>query len=173
MLVSFRRWEYRPAIREIQGVLRKMGDESPIVKSTLARGIIGVKTALNPREVIKEVRRVFDTNPLFLESTIKWVPIDAWTDSDIESMKTTLEGLKGNILPGEKWGMKVEKRRYTLHHSIEIIKELAELIDEKVDLENPDKNVRIEILGKNAGISVLRPDEIFSTKKINEISQTA
>jgi hypothetical protein len=51
MLVSFRRWEYRPAIREIQGVLRKMGDESPIVKSTLARGIIGVKTALNSREV--------------------------------------------------------------------------------------------------------------------------
>jgi tRNA acetyltransferase TAN1 len=166
MLVSFRRWEYWPAIGEIKRVLREMGDETPIVKGTLARGMMGVKTALNPREVIKEVRRRFEADPFFLESTIKWVPIDSWSASDMEDMKKSIEGLKGNILPGEKWGMKVEKRRYTLHHSIEIIKELAELIDEKVDLENPDKIVRIEILGKNAGISVLRPDEIFSTMKI-------
>ena len=53
--------------------------------------------------------------------------------------------------------MKVHKRRYTLHHSIEIIHELAELIDEKVDLENPDKIVRIDVLENNAGISVGPP----------------
>ncbi len=61
--------------------------------------------------------------------------------------------------------MKVKKRRYNLYHSIEIIEELAELIDEKVDLGNPDKILRVEIIGKNAGLSVLKPGEIFSTQK--------
>jgi tRNA acetyltransferase TAN1 len=62
--------------------------------------------------------------------------------------------------------MIVETRRYTALHKIDIIKELAELIDQVVSLENPDKIVRIEILGNQAGISVLKPEEIFSVMKV-------
>lgn len=58
--------------------------------------------------------------------------------------------------------MNVEKRRYTLYHKIDIIRELAQLINEKVDLENPDKIVRIDIIGKYAGVSVLTPKDVFS-----------
>jgi tRNA acetyltransferase TAN1 len=79
-------------------------------------------------------------------------------------MREVVKELREGIQPGEKWRMTVEKRRYALHHKIEIIEDLAELIDEEVDLENPDKILRIEILGKNAGISVLTPREIFSRK---------
>lgn len=61
--------------------------------------------------------------------------------------------------------MTVEKRRYTALHKIDIIREVAELIDERVDLENPNKIVRIDIIGKHAGICVLRPDEVFSTAR--------
>ncbi|HDY74801.1 MAG TPA: hypothetical protein ENH51_06800 [Euryarchaeota archaeon] len=157
MLVSFRRGDYWLAVGEIKRILKELEDETPIVKGTLAWGIIGVKTVLDPREVIREVRKQFIAEPMYLEHSIKWIPIDAWTASDIESMKEVLEELKETILPGEKRGMKVHKRRYTLHHSIEIIHELAELIDEKVDLENPDKIVRIDVLENNAGISVGPP----------------
>jgi tRNA(Ser,Leu) C12 N-acetylase TAN1 len=45
---------------------------------------------------------------------------------------------------------------------MEIIEPLAELIDEKVDLRNPDKIVRIEILGNAAAVSVLKPEDVFS-----------
>jgi len=61
--------------------------------------------------------------------------------------------------------MTVEKRRYTRYHKIEIIKELAELIDKKVDLENPDKILRIEIIGKYAGLALLKPKDVFSATK--------
>jgi tRNA acetyltransferase TAN1 len=61
--------------------------------------------------------------------------------------------------------MTVEKRRYSQHHKIEIIRELADLIDEKVDLENPEKILRVDIIGRYAGISVLRPQDIFSVSK--------
>jgi tRNA(Ser,Leu) C12 N-acetylase TAN1 len=43
--------------------------------------------------------------------------------------------------------MEVELRRFAAFHKMEIIEPLAELIDEKVDLGNPEKTVRIEILG--------------------------
>ena len=59
----------------------------------------------------------------------------------------------------------MEKRRYTLYHKIEIIRELAELIDRKVDLENPDKIIRVDIIGKYAGVSLLKPQEVFSVEK--------
>ena len=47
--------------------------------------------------------------------------------------------------------------------SSEIIAKVASEIDNKVDLENPDWIVLVEIIGKLVGISVLRPDEIFSS----------
>jgi tRNA(Ser,Leu) C12 N-acetylase TAN1 len=56
-------------------------------------------------------------------------------------------------------------RRFTTHHKLEIIEPLAELIDEKVDLRNPDKIVRIEILGNSAAVSVIKPEDVFSLHK--------
>jgi len=94
------------------------------------------------------------------------VPVDLWTNSDIESLKTAVAQVKDKIEHGERWRMTVEKRRYTFYHKIDIIKALAELIDEKVDLKNPDKILRIDIIGKYAGISVLSPQEIFSATKL-------
>jgi len=82
------------------------------------------------------------------------------------SMKTAVKKVKDKIKRGEQWRMTVEKRRYTLYHRIDIIKELAELIVEKVNLKNPDKILRIDIVGKYTGVSVLSPNEIFSTTKL-------
>ena len=62
--------------------------------------------------------------------------------------------------------MTIEKRRYTQRHKTEIIKEIAELINQKVDLKNPDKILGIDVIGKYAGISLLKPKEIFSTSKL-------
>ena len=63
----------------------------------------------------------------------------------------------------ERWMMVVEKRRYEGLSTAEIIKELAEVIEGKVDLRKPEKIIRIDILGPYAGISLLRPGEIFSS----------
>jgi len=165
LLVSCLWGAHRMAKEEILRVLRTLDDENPLVKRTVAKGIIGVKTSLDPREVIHKLRRMFNKDPFTLQQTTKWVPVDLWTHSDINSMREAVEALRNKIRAGEKWRMIVEKRRYTQHHKIEIIKELAELIDEKVDLENPDKILRVEIIGKYAGFSILAPQDIFSVSK--------
>jgi tRNA acetyltransferase TAN1 len=92
-------------------------------------------------------------------------PVDLWTAPTIADLKGAVSSLMGQIKPGEKWGMEVELRRFTALHRLEIIEPLAELIDEKVDLRNPDKMVRIEVLGNAAAVSVLKAEDGFSLHK--------
>jgi tRNA(Ser,Leu) C12 N-acetylase TAN1 len=46
---------------------------------------------------------------------------------------------------------------------VRIVEALAAGIDRKVDLDHPDRIVRIDVVGPRTAISVLRPDEVFST----------
>ncbi|UCH70727.1 MAG: THUMP domain-containing protein [Candidatus Bathyarchaeota archaeon] len=165
LLVSCSWGAYSRAKEEIRRILETLSDEKPTIRLTVAKGIIGVKTSLDPKEVIRGLRTLFDKDPLILQHTLKWVPVDRWTRSEISSMKEAVLELKNKILAGERWRMTVEKRRYTVHHKVEIIEKLAELIDETVDLEKPDKILRIDIIGKYAGLSILTPQDIFSAAK--------
>lgn len=140
------------ARREIASFLRHVGDEKPVIKSTVARGIIGVKTRLNAREIIKELKVLFSHDPGRFQYTSKWIPVGFWTNSDIESMREAVEQARDKIKHGESWRMTVEKRRDTLSHKIDIITALAGLVEEKVDLTNPDKILRIDLMGKFAGV---------------------
>ena len=48
-----------------------------------------------------------------------------------------------------------------------MIMKLTEVIDKpKVDLSNPDKIVQVEIVGKQAGISLLAKDELLEVSKL-------
>jgi tRNA(Ser,Leu) C12 N-acetylase TAN1 len=165
LLVSCSWGAYKRARKEILQILSRLGDKEPLVKHTAARGIIGVRTRMDSREVIERLREVFDKDPFLLQHTLKWVPVDLWTHSTIDSMKERVTQLKKQIQTGQRWRMTVEKRRYTRYHKIEIIRELADLIDKEVDLENPDKILYIDIIGKYAGISVLKTQDIFSVAK--------
>jgi tRNA acetyltransferase TAN1 len=162
LLVSCGWGRYQEAKREIVGLLANIGDKQPDVRKTLARGITGVRTLLDSRSVTTALHVAFQKDPSIVQHTSKWVPIDLWTDSNIESIKEGAAKLRGMIGTGETWRMTVERRRYTTLHKIDIIRAVAELIDERVDLEKPDKTLRVEVIGKHAGISVLKPYEIFS-----------
>ncbi len=165
LLVSCPWGGYARAKREIARILDEIGDKQPKIQMTLARGIIGLRTTLDPRSVIREIRSFFEKDPSVIQHTLKWVPVDLWTDSTIQSIKEAVGTLRGRIEPGEAWRMTVEKRRYTSLHKMDIIRDVAELIDEKVDLTNPKKILRIDIMGRYAAISVLKPEEIFSVTK--------
>jgi tRNA acetyltransferase TAN1 len=142
-----------------------LGDSSPVIERTIARGILGVRTSLDPRKVVAKLNELVAENPNAINYVLKLRPVDLWTAPTIADLKVAVSSLKGQIRLGERWGMEVELRRFTTLHKMEIIEQLAELIDEKVDLRNPDKMVRIEILGNSAAVSVLRPEDVFSLHK--------
>ncbi len=170
LLVSWGWGKFFPARTEIMIIMSKLGDNLPTVRRTIAQGIAGVKTSLDSRKVISELYVLYSQDPTHFSYTLKWVPIDCWTCSDLDSMESIVASMKDRIGKDERWMMVVEKRRYTKYHKIDIIKRLADQIDGKVDLRNPEKIIRVEIIGKNAGISVIKPNEIFSISKALQLS---
>lgn len=165
LLVSVGWGNFYRAQKEIMTILSAMDGDLPVVRRTIAQGIVGVETRLDPRKVVEKLYAFYSQNPYLFSCTLKWVPVDHWTSSDLPAMENLIASLKDSVGKDERWMMVVEKRRYTLHHKADIINRLAAHIGGKVDLHNPEKIIRIEIIGRNAGITVLRPAEIFSLAK--------
>ena len=166
LLVSYPWRRLGPARREILRILKRLGDEHARVERTEVDGVALVHTNLDGREVVRRCRELFQTAPTF-EFAIKWVPVDYWCDTDLDAMKQLIEEkIRCEIDANETWGMKVEKRRWQKYHTADIIAHLAKAIDRRVNLDRPDKLVRVDIVGRQTAISVLRPGDIFSVNAL-------
>lgn len=165
LLVSYDCGRFRRAKREILTVLSRLGDEHAQVERSSVDGIALARSALDAREVVRRCRSLTDQSYTF-QFAIKWVPVDYWCDTDIDTIRKLLEDkVRDRIADGETWGMQVAKRRWERYHSRDIVANLARAIDRKVDLGHPDKLVRVDVLGGKTAVSVLRPDEIFSVRR--------
>lgn len=162
LLVSYRFNEFQQARDEVIRLLAEMGDKDPVVQKTEVKGIIGVRTFIPSREVISRVRQFFHQDAQKVQHAVKWVPVDIWCNSELENMVETVRTVKDQIDENETWAMDLEKRKYPAHHIYQIVTRLAEPFTQKVDLKKPDKYLRVDIIGEQAGISVLKSEEIFS-----------
>lgn len=163
LLVSHPRGYYGRARQEIVRILRRFGDPEPHVEKSGVPGICIVHTRMESRNVVAQCAALFQSEPDSFRFAIKWVPVDYWCERDLDLMKRLIqEQVTPRIDAQETWAMKVEKRGWDQYHTAEIVQRLAEAIDRKVNLETPDKLVRIDVLGTAVAASVLRPGEIFS-----------
>ena len=162
LLVSHRCGRYSRARREILRTLTHLGDDHAAVERTSVEGIALVHTALEARSVVHGCREL-SLEGRALEEAIKWVPVDYWCETDLQAMYRLLEEkVRDQIAPDETWAMQIEKRRWQRYHTREIVVHLAGAIDRKVDLDRPDKLVRVDVVGGRVAVSVLRPGEVFS-----------
>jgi|GEM_PF-581792 len=152
------------ARREIVGRLIALGDEAPFVTPTDRKGMIGVRTRLDPREVIRGLRALAKTRPDVFRYTYKWVPVDAWSAPDLDSLRDAVTRMRERIAPGERWRFVVERRSASCPPIPELIGALAACVDAPVDLGHPDKIVRIELFAQRAALAVVTPDETFSVR---------
>ena len=68
--------------------------------------------------------------------------------------------------PAKKWRMDLSKRQYD-GKTTDLIMKLTEKIGKpKVDLKDPELIVKVEIIGKKAGVSLLNADEYLNVPKI-------
>ena len=156
------------ARREIVTRLRALGDEAPEVGPLLTRGIRGVRTSLDPRRVVVELRALCVRSPGAFRFTWRWVPVDLWTGTDLESMRQGVASLRGRIGPGESWRLTLERRAEDHLEAHTVIVALAALIDAKVDLSRPDKILLVEIFRDRVALAVVGPSELFSVVKARE-----
>ena len=164
LLISYNWSHFYRAKPEAIRILERFGDSGPWVDKTAVMGIAIAHTCLDNREVIERCRMLWRSAPLdSFEFAIKWVPVDYWCETNLDAIKQVIDShIKGRIGENQTWGMKVYKRRWQQYHSIEIVEYLSADIQQKVDLDNPDWILWVDVIGRETAVSLLKPDEIFS-----------
>jgi tRNA acetyltransferase TAN1 len=61
----------------------------------------------------------------------------------------------------DSFKIELKRRKNEIIERDTIIESVAKIINNRVDLDNPDKIIRIELLGNVSGISFLNPDDII------------
>jgi tRNA acetyltransferase TAN1 len=150
------------ARREILARLRAVGDPAPVVSRTERKGILSVRTTLDPRDVIRRLRETHDRAPHAFRYTYKWVPVDTWTAPDLPSLRQELTRLRDRIGPTERWRITVERRAAGCPPAAETIAALVDLVDRKVDLSHPDKILLVELFTGRAALAIVAPSDTFT-----------
>jgi tRNA(Ser,Leu) C12 N-acetylase TAN1 len=149
---------------EIHNVLTKLGDQKA-EQELLVPGIIGVKTNLDAREVVEEVREMYAGDPNSLSFTLRWVPVDYWCDATIDKIKTTVkEEIKDLFTADDQYFVDVVNHRSGLQNE-HITETIALMLKGKVNPDHPQKVIRIELFDKRACVSLLKPADVFSVIK--------
>jgi tRNA acetyltransferase TAN1 len=164
LLVATSRGNESAAKKEIMVLLNKAGDPEALSEETSIVGLVVSKTSLDPLEAISRLRSLLTEKPELFRFTLKVVPVKKVVSSNIEDVKASFADARSEIGPGETFRITVNKRHSNLS-TVEVIKAVAALIDNKVQLESPDKIVLIEIMGALTGISIIKPIYIFSVVK--------
>ena len=152
------------AKEEVENNLKTIAAKAEFLKSGVD-GLFQLK-AVKPKEVVKKLIALCKKKPKSFEVTFHYVPIDEWVKADVKAMQKVTEKLGKQITPAEKWKLNLNKRKFEVD-TRELITKLTEPIERpKVDLSNPDMIVQVEIVGKQAGISLLAKDELLEVSKI-------
>jgi tRNA(Ser,Leu) C12 N-acetylase TAN1 len=151
------------ARREIVGRLRALGDEAPVARPTDRKGVMSVRTTLDPRAAIQRLRELHHSAPGAFRYTYKWVPVDLWSAPDLASVRQAVTRLRDRIAPGERWRVTVERRAAECPPAAEVIAAVVDLVDRTVDLDHPDKILLIELFERQAALAVAAPTDTLTT----------
>lgn len=155
------------AKKELEEVLAKIGEKPRIADSGVG-GLFKVYVS-DARRVVKRLADLCKADPNLFVATNSYTPIDAWCSSEPEAMQKKIKPLESGIGTSERWKMVLNKRHWDKMKGTKLIIKLTESISRaKVDLENPQKIVQVEIIGKEAGISLIEPGEALNVPKLKE-----
>jgi tRNA acetyltransferase TAN1 len=161
LIVSTYRFREKDAQDEILEILELFGDPEPESEVIEIRGLLLAQTSLDPLAVIDRLRELVALEPWQLRYVLRVLPVQVVIPSGLESIAMAARDLAPKI-GNETFRVTVEKRHNSLS-SIRIVKAIASQISNKVDLENPNWVILVQILGRLTGLSVLRPNQIFSS----------
>ena len=152
------------ACSELWYLLGEIGDSAPTVDKTGVAGLIAAKTAFNPFEVIEKFRKILHERSYEFRYTLRIIPIEKVVRTDLGEIQRAATELNSKIGEDETFRVTVEKR-FTETPTQDIIEATAANIERKVDLNNPDKILLIEVVGGLTGLSVIKPNEILAVMK--------
>jgi len=147
---------------EIWFTLLMCGDKYPIIQGIKYPGLITAATIVDTKEVIRKIKKILENNSNFFQFILKIIPIDYVCETNLSVIKDFVKKYY-HLYINEEDSFKIElkRRKNEIIERDAIIESVAKIITNRVNLDNPDKIIRIELLGNVSGISFLNPDDIF------------
>ncbi len=164
LLVATSRGNERNTCSEMWYLLGEAGDRGAVVERTQVIGLVVARTKIDPVTAIEKLRLLLLERPWEFRYTLKVTPITGTVESDPQGIVDFAATLADGLKKDEKYRITVEKRRTAISGRA-LIEAVAKRIDRKVDLDEPDKVVLIQILGEVTGVSVIPPDKILSVER--------
>lgn len=164
LLISTSRGNENNACSEIWFLLGELGDREALVDRTDVAGLVVAKTNLDPFKAIEGLRSLLKERPWEFRYVLRVVPVEVVVRTRIEEIGRAATSLHHKILENESFRVTVEKRHSDIS-TRDIIEAAVKNLNRRVDLENPDKIILIEVLGRLTGVSVIKPNDILSVTK--------
>lgn len=164
LLVTFDPVHTESAKSEIDNLLKEIKEKAKVVKAE--EGLAEI-SAGDAKALIKKIVALAKKNIDKFNYTFNWWPIDKWCKVEVKEMQKVIGDLQKNIKATEKWKLELAKRKTEKDYGKDIIIKLTEVVDKpKVDLNNPDKVIKVEIIGDKAAVSVFAKDESLNVAKL-------
>ena len=163
LLVSTSRFNEHNAKAELWFTLLICGDQFPIISRLDFPGLIQAVTSLSKAKLLSEIKRILKRDPTFFQYILKIIPIDFTCETNVNVIKTIVQNHYSDFIhENETFMIKLKRRSNEAIDRTTFIEKMARDIDNEVDLTNPDKILRFEILDKVCGIAFLKPGDIIS-----------
>ncbi|HZD33677.1 MAG TPA: THUMP domain-containing protein [Nitrososphaeraceae archaeon] len=169
LIVTTFRHREKALINECIYLLDKTGDPNAQFHTTNIFGIVTGITNVDPFLMAKYMRDLWNREPTEFRYLLRLIPIGCVLNSELNEIRSRAISLFSFLEQSKKidgkdtFRVTVEKRHCNSIRTRDIIGIIAKEVSNPVDLDNPKWIILIEILGKVTGISVLEPDQIFST----------
>ena len=160
LLVVYGSTGYFSARREVEGLLTSLGDRDAVIEITDVQGVLGVKTMLNAREVVRDVKDRFASNPQELRASEVWIPVDEWCA--VGEIKSCVRELRSQIMPDETVQVRVEVRGSNVS-SDRVKKDVISVIPNQQQEGRADKLVFVFVIKDRAGVSILKQSDVLTT----------
>ena len=122
-------------------------------------------TNIDAKIIIRKIKKIIEKDPNFFQFILKIIPIDFVCESNLKLIvKLIKEHYKDFIKDEETYKIVLKRRKHEKIERNPLIEKIAEILSNKVMLENPDQIIRIEILGNFSGISFIKKGEIIKAK---------
>jgi tRNA acetyltransferase TAN1 len=162
LVTTYRHREY-DAVDELNVILQRFSIDVETIEIQNVSGVILALANLNPFELITKFKELLTEEPWQFRYILRVIPIERALYTDLKNIEREVENLTmKKIKVNDSFRISVEKR-HTSTRSKEIISSIANKLQNKVSLENPDWIILIEIIGNKTGISILKERDIFNS----------
>ncbi len=140
-----------------------LGLENVEIERTKFSGVIICKIEEDPLNFIKRAKKVIEEDPWSFRYIQRIIPIQRVCE--INKIKDIVKDFQ---IPKDSTFKIIVNKRGSNIKSKEIIEDIASIINRKVDLENPDFIINVEIIEDIVGLSLIKEEDIISIPKLQE-----